>query len=55
MQSRRKDLQFLLPSSDMNAYWKGCLLEFHAFCLETGIEKGINYFNKYYSRSAKPE
>jgi hypothetical protein len=39
----------------MKAYWKGCSQEkFHAFCVETGAEKGINYFNKYYSKSAKP-
>jgi hypothetical protein len=42
-----KDSQFLPPSSDMKAYWKGCLQEqFHAFCLETGTEKVISYFNK---------
>jgi hypothetical protein len=33
---------------------KGCLQEeFHAFCLETGMEEGINYFSKYYSKSTK--
>jgi hypothetical protein len=23
-------------------------------CLETGTEKGINYFNKYYNKITKP-
>jgi hypothetical protein len=42
-----RDWQLLLPSLDVKAYWKGCLhKEFHAFCLETGTEKGINYYNK---------
>jgi hypothetical protein len=50
-----KDSEFLLLSSDIKAYWKGCLqVKFHAFCLDAGAEKGINYFNKYYSKSAKP-
>jgi hypothetical protein len=49
-----RDLQFLLPSLDMKACWKGCLHEeFRAFCLETCTQKGINYFNKYYSKSTK--
>jgi hypothetical protein len=39
----------------MKTCWKGSLQEeFHAFCLETGTEKGINYFNKYYIKSAEP-
>jgi hypothetical protein len=53
--SNGKDSQFLVSSSDMNAYWKGCLQEeFHAFCLQTDREKGISYFNKYCSKSANP-
>lgn len=49
-----KDSQFSRPSSDMKANWKECLQEIHAFCPETGTEKGINYINKYYGKSTKP-
>jgi hypothetical protein len=57
--SNGKDSQFLLPSMDMKAFWKGCLQEkFHAFRLETGTEKAsitsLNTIVKALNRGLKP-
>lgn len=50
-----RDSQILIPTSDAKAKWKSQLRdEFHEWCLDTGQDKGKNYFKNYYQRKPLP-